>query len=165
LKALEDEIDSAHSIDSLENLLAKYKSILHSNHFIVIAIKNALVDSYGHLRGHLLSELSEPLLRRKIELCQEVLGLLDVFEGGKSRARAEMLYELQAAIVVHANSRYRSGHLTRIECLGQLEKARGLLSDSLEVLNWEDENVCKLLKLARASEKELDGSIASLMEN
>lgn len=151
LKALQGEIDSTKSVDSLESLLDKYKSVLHPNHFVMISIKNALIDSYGHLKGHLLSELPDALLSRKIELCKEVLGILNVFEGGKSRARGLMLFELYAPIVAYAKSRYQMGNLKRKSYLKQLKGARNLLKESLEILSWEDENVCQSLKMAKFS--------------
>lgn len=159
LKALQDEIDSASSVELLESLLEKYKSVLHSNHFIMISVKNALIDSYGHVKGHLLSELPDALLRRKIELCEEVLGILDVFESGKSRARGLMMYELHAPMVLYANSQHQLGNLTLMEQLKQLEKARDFLNDSLEIFSWEDESVCRSQKLARISMKNLESLI------
>lgn len=165
LKTLQDEIDSASSPESLENLLEKYKSILHSNHFIMTAIKNALIDSYGHLKSHLLSQLPDSLLKRKIELCEEVLKLLDVFETGKSRARALLLFELQAPMTLFAHSQHQLGTLKQKAYLRQLERASDLLDESLEILSWEDENVCKPLKLAKVSRKNLDCLIQIVREN
>ena len=164
MKALQDEIDSTNSLDKLEGLLEKYKTVLHSNHFIMISIKNALIDSYGHLKGHLLSQLPDALLRRKIELCGEVLKILEVFESGKSRARGLMLFEIHAPLFFHANSQHQLGNLTQMEYLKQLEGARDLLDESLEILSWEDEEVCKPLKLAKVSRHNLESLIENVRE-
>lgn len=131
----------------------------------MISIKNALIDSYGHVKGHLLSELPDALLRRKIELCEELLEILNVFEGGKSRARGLMMYELHAPMVLYANSQHRNGNLDRMEYLKRLEVARDLLNDTLEILSWEDENVCRPLKLARISMDTLEKLIKDVKEN
>jgi hypothetical protein len=164
LKALQDEIESTNAVESMENLLEKYKSVLHSNHFIMISLKNALIDSYGHVKGYLLSELPDALLRRKIELCQEVLEILDIFEKGKSRARGLMIFELHAPVVLLAKSRFHSGDLSQPEYLRQLEKAREMLSESLEILSWEDESFCKALVMARKSMDVLEGLIREVRE-
>lgn len=156
LKTLQDEIDSTHSIESMEDLLGKYKSSLHPNHFLVISIKNALIDSYGHVKGHLLSELPDALLRRKIELCEEVLEILSVFEAGKSRTRALMMYDLHAPTVLHAKSQYEQNNLTSTEYLWQLAKARDLLDECSEILSWEDENSCKTFNMAKVSLQRLE---------
>lgn len=145
----------------MENLLEKYKSILHSNHFAMTSIKNALIDSYGHVKGHLLSELPDALLRRKIGLCEEVLKILDVFERGKSRARGLMMYELHEPIILLAKFRYQKGDLSKAEYLGQLAKARELLSESIEILSWEDENICMVSTLTKVSMKTLNELIGS----
>jgi hypothetical protein len=156
LKALQDEIESANAVESMENLLEKYKSVLHSNHFVMISLKNALVDSYGHVKGHLLSELDDALLRRKIELCEELLEILDVFEKGKSRARGLMMFELHAPIVLLAKLRWQSGELSNLEYLKELERAKEFLDESVEILSWEDESFCKTLGSARTSMKVLE---------
>lgn len=165
LKALQDEIESTSSVESMENLLAKFGSVLHPNHFIMISIKNSLVDSYGHVKGHLLVQLPDALLRRKIELCEELLEILDVFEGGKSRARALMLFELHGPMVLHAKSQHQLANSSGLEYLRQLETARDLLSDSVEILAWEDEYVCKTLTKARVSLKDLENLIEDVKLN
>lgn len=161
LKALQDEIDSTSSIDSLENLLEKYKSILHSNHFLMICVKNALIDLYGHSKGFALSEIPDALLRRKIELCQEVLEILNVFEGGKSRVRGLMMYELYGPMVIYAKSCYEFGNLPKVEYLKQLRDARDVLKSCLEILAWEDEKVYKPVKMAKFSLNNLENLIGS----
>lgn len=131
----------------------------------MICIKNALIELYGYVNGHLLSELPDVLLRRKIELCEEVLEILDVFESGKSRARGLMLYELHAPMVMLAKSRFEIGTLTNKEYLRQLESARNLLNECLEILTWEDENVFKPIKLAKVSLENLDNYVENVKKN
>lgn len=164
MKALQDEIESTNDVESMENLLEKYKSVLHSNHFIMTSIKNALVDLYGHVKGHLLPELPDALLRRKIELCEELLEILNAFERGKSRARGLMMFEAHAPIVILAKSRHQKGDSSENEYLCQLVKAQELLKESLEILSWEDENVCKTLKMAKFSKIILDALIEDSKE-
>lgn len=124
---------------------------------MVFYLQATTIDFY--LKGHLLSELPDALLRRKIELCEEVLSILNIFESGKSRARGLMMYELHAPIAFLAHSKHQMGSLTDAEYLEQLERARDLLNNSLEILSWEDEKVCKELKLARFSMWNLESLI------
>jgi hypothetical protein len=155
LSALQDEINSTSSIESLENLLLKHESALHSNHFVMTSLRSALVDSYGRLRSE---QLSDSLLRRKIGLCEEVLAMLSAFECGKSRARGLMLFELHASLVLLARPEsddYRD----------QLIRAREVLAESLEILSWEDENVCRCLRPARLAAKHLDVLIDGSKDN
>lgn len=62
-----------------------------------------------------------------------------------------MLFELYAPIVAYAKSRNQMGNLKRKSFLKQLKGARNLLKESLEILSWEDENVCQSLKMAKFS--------------
>lgn len=128
---------------------------------MMICIKNTLIDSYGHVKGYSLSEVPDALLRRKIELCQEVLEILNVFEGGKSRVRGLMMYELYGPMVIYAKSRYELGNLSRAEYLRQLGDARDVLNSCLEILMWEDENVYKPIKMAKFSLNNLENLIGS----
>lgn len=138
LKTLQHEIDSTKSIELLEKLLIKFDKILHSNHFLMISIKNALIDSYGHLKEYALANLPDVLLYRKVELCEEVLAILNVFESEKSRARAVMMYEMHAPLVLYVKSQYQNGNFTKLEYLKQLKRARVMLNECIEILDWED---------------------------
>lgn len=149
----------------MESLLNKLKSILHSNHFIMISIKNALIELYGHVKGYLLSELPAELLRRKIELCKEVLAILDVFEGGMSRARGLMLYEMHAPMILIAKSQHRSGVLSAAEYLKELEKVKRLLVECLEIASWEDKTIYKQVKNVKVSMESLKNFINNLKKN
>ena len=156
INSLQEKVASANSIDSLEYLLANYNKILHSNHFIQVSIKNALIDRYGHVDGYLLPDLSDDFLKRKIKLCQEVLSILNVFESGKSRARALIMHELHEALLLYAKSSYEKGVITNAEKLKQIKIACDLLDDCFEILKWEDESVCITLTLAKNSLKSIN---------
>lgn len=58
-------------------------------------------------------EISDDLLERKIELCQELLQVADILEPGFSKFRGLLLHDMQAAIVVQAKRRYENGELSR----------------------------------------------------
>jgi hypothetical protein len=162
-KALQSEIEcNDNSVEFLEQSLEECEPLLHPNHFIMIYLKNALIDSYGHVKGYLLPEMANFLLRRKIELCEELLKILDILEKGKSRARALMMFELHAPLVLYAKTQLDVGQMTKLEYLSQLERARELLIDSKEVLEWEDENVCAIVKSARKSLENLSKLIETM---
>jgi hypothetical protein len=162
IKALQLEIESSNnSVEFLEQSLEECEQLLHPNHFIVTGIKSALIDSYGHVKGYFFPELPDILLKRKIDLCEELLAILDIFERGKNRARALMMYELHAPLVLYAKSLFDVGHLSEAELIRHLEKARDILSESHEILEWEDENVCAIVKSAKNSLDNLSKLIES----
>lgn len=162
LKALQNEVECSNSIEFLEDSLEEYEGILHPNHYIMVSIKNALIDSYGHNQGYLLSELPDILMKRKIDLCKELLEILNVFKSGMSRSRAFMLYELHAPIVLYAKSQYDIGNFTKDEYLTEVENAREILKESHDILEWEDENVCLIVSSAKKSLENLDKLISTL---
>lgn len=47
----------------------------------------------------MLTELSEACLKRKLELCQELLYVADRLEGPSSKFRAIIVYDLQASLI------------------------------------------------------------------
>ncbi len=151
------------SVEVLEHSLEELEGILHPNHFLMVQLKNSLIDSYGHVKGFLLPELPDILLKRKIELCEEMLNILDVFEKGKSRARALMLYELHAPLVLFAKSQFDIGHITKNDYLEEIEKSRKVLCEAKEILDWEDENICVTKKYARNSMKYLNKAIEKFL--
>jgi hypothetical protein len=48
----------------------------------------------------LFSDLSDELLERKIQLCQELLEVGDILEPGHSKFRGSLLYDLHEAMMV-----------------------------------------------------------------
>ena len=87
----------------LEAFTDCWSHLLHPNNSILIAVKYYLCQFYGNSAGFFLSELSAPLLRRKIQLCRELLKLAAVLEPGASNLRG--LYLL--CIVLYVNSIHR----------------------------------------------------------
>ncbi|KAJ6644603.1 SET domain-containing protein SmydA-8, isoform B [Pseudolycoriella hygida] len=110
------------TVKDKENFLLKCKSIFHPSHFIPFAIKFSLCMAYGHDAGYTLHEMSQSDAHRKMELCQEVLKILDILSPGN------ILYELQAAEVLLSRNILESGR-----CPKTLMRKR--LQNSLEKLD------------------------------
>lgn len=60
-----------------------------------------------------ISEMSDELIERKIELCNELLNVADTLEPGLSRFRGSLLFDLQAAMAVQAKRNYVNGQITK----------------------------------------------------
>ncbi|XP_055542478.1 SET domain-containing protein SmydA-8 [Wyeomyia smithii] len=130
--------DGREKLDIYERLLQNFTTILHPLHFINTTIRDNLIQLYGRIPGYRMSELPDTLLERKVELCKDVLKILNVFEPGKSRARAMVLYELHAPIVLLAKSNLSRGKLEVNEFKKKLELAIELLQECATILEWED---------------------------
>lgn len=81
-----------------------------------------------------MQDLSQELLARKIELCREVLSVLDIIEPGKTRSRALILYEIYSCIVLLARLQLGGKDLKL-----KLEEAYGYLKECANILEFEDE--------------------------
>lgn len=75
------------AIEAREQLLKKYKSVLHPKHAYMCILKSALGSLYGKVEGYSMEDLPDLLLERKIELNTQLLEVLDVIEPGHSRIR------------------------------------------------------------------------------
>lgn len=60
-----------------------------------------------------VSEITDELIERKIQLCRELLEIADILEPGLSRFRGYLLHDLQAAMVVQAKRDYANGKMTK----------------------------------------------------
>jgi hypothetical protein len=123
----------AERLEQYERLFRKFRNVLHPRHFIPTNIRHSLIEMYGRISGYEMQELSVGLLERKVDLCREVLKVLDTFEAGKSRARAMIMYELHAPLVLLAKL---ADHAAAAS--DRVREARALLTASGEILHWED---------------------------
>lgn len=95
---------------SFEALIDKLSSLLHENHYHLFALKHTLIQLYGHKPDYLLDELSDEILKRKINLCEQLLFILDRLDPHMMRLTLYtgiILYELHLA-VLEENRRQKS---------------------------------------------------------
>lgn len=77
-----------------ESISKKYRSILHPRHYIHTCVRQALSQLYGRAEGYTLDDLPDLLLERKVELCQELLKVMDIVEPGYTRLRGKLALPL-----------------------------------------------------------------------
>ena len=80
-----------------------------------------------------MQELSQDQLTHKVELCREVLSVLDIIEPGKTRSRALIFYEIYSCIVLLAR-RQLSGEQLKLK----LQEAYGYVKECANILEFED---------------------------
>lgn len=95
------------NIEHIELFIAEYTNILHPNHYILVEMKQKLAAIIRHMIKTAMDNfinvnardnsnfrtLLEKLLKRKIELCKELVPLLNILEPGISRLKAIAMYE------------------------------------------------------------------------
>ncbi|CAH0588908.1 unnamed protein product [Chrysodeixis includens] len=120
-----------------EEFIEKYSQTLHPSNHLVVQAKLALVQIYGNYKGYSLADLSNALLRRKIELCHELLEIADKLEPGWSKFRGTILLDLQAAMTVKTKRDYESGKLTKAGAQDELMESMVLLQEATNILRVE----------------------------
>lgn len=149
-----------------EELLRKYRSVLHPLHFIQTSIRQALIEMYGRVEGYKLPELPDVILEHKIDLCLQLMRVLDIVHPGKTRARALLMYELHAPLVQTARSAFEVGLLSGAPLRQKLQKAIDLLKECAAILKWEDPSTVEatVAELSKAAVDQLELSIVTILE-
>jgi hypothetical protein len=56
-------------------------------HYLMLCAKHSLCQLYGKVADYLMPDLSDDLIMRKRDICEELLPIFDVLEPGMSRLR------------------------------------------------------------------------------
>lgn len=96
---IQSEIDQAENVEEfdikiqeMERLTKKFKSVLHPRNVYMTSLKHSLIQLYGRAPGYTFDDLPDILLERKIELCRQVLQVVDVVKPGINRFRGKLYY-------------------------------------------------------------------------
>lgn len=131
-----DQIDN-NDVVAMEQFLNKYRNVLHPTHYINLGIKISLSQLYGKIKGYLIHELSNEVLERKIDVCREVLEVLDIIEPGYTRIRGVTLYELHAPLMILLTRESAKQTLSKSEFKRRLKEVFKYLTEASIILNYE----------------------------
>ncbi|CAH2044001.1 unnamed protein product, partial [Iphiclides podalirius] len=118
---------------SLEEYIRNVSLVLAPNHYLILDAKQRLA---GVLRDAINREPrpTKKIMRRKIELCKELLPVLEKISPGICRIKAITLYELHATMVQLAKKLFDGREISGSAYLNELQYAEKLLKRSLEML-------------------------------
>lgn len=160
------------SIGDHEKFLKKYSGrILHPNHVIIVDVKYTLAKMYGRVGGYEADSLSDEQFRRKRQLCEDVLAVLNKIIPGRMRKRGMMMYELHLPLVMLANRQLQGGPNTpginRGEIKDNLKKGLFNLRMGLEILKDEPEDTFerKIVEGSKDSVEQLEGWVKTVCES
>nr|CAI5861452.1 unnamed protein product [Callosobruchus analis] len=164
-----DEVEyvvGPEGIQQRETLFKKYKSVLHPKNSYMNILRSALVQLYGKADGYALEDLPDIILERKVELCMQLLEVLDVIEPGKSRIRGMILYELHGPLMVLARHQYQNDVIKKDHFREQLRKAVDTLGEANEILKQEPESLPEghLAKITEQAYQQLNENFDMLVE-
>lgn len=138
IKALQELETSTENIKLCENVLTKYSKILHPNHYLMITMKENLIDMYGWQLSNQIDNDNAVIecLDRKLVLCREILAVLNVIQPGLNRARGMSIYEIFTSIgaIIKKNS---ASIANRSELI---KECKQLMNECLTIFDWEDES-------------------------
>ncbi|XP_073961830.1 SET domain-containing protein SmydA-8-like [Choristoneura fumiferana] len=141
VQACEDKLGVINKKDEkeLEAYIKNVALILAPNHYLLLDAKQRLA---GVLRDAIAREPrpTKRLLRRQLELCRELLPVLETLRPGISRIKAITLYEMHAAMVQLAKKLFDSREITGSEYMDELLSAEKHLKRSLQMLFIEPGN-------------------------
>lgn len=133
---LQQEIESLDKTtpEAFEDFLYRHRIELHERNTHILQAKYALTQLYGTAPGYSMEELSEKSLQRKVDLCEELLELSNLIDGGWSIFRGNLLIDLEDSVVTQA---MRLENPT--ECEEKLRKAADLLQEIKSIMKHEPE--------------------------
>ncbi|XP_044595553.1 SET domain-containing protein SmydA-8-like isoform X1 [Cotesia glomerata] len=126
-----DQADESR-IKELETLLKNFSIMLHSNHFLIMSLKQKLLALYR--KEITCLNPKKKILQRMMELCKGILQVLEIVEPGISRLKGIILYEIHLPIIIIANKDYALREITSEDLAKRLEEAENYLKRSLSML-------------------------------
>ncbi|CAG9864919.1 unnamed protein product [Phyllotreta striolata] len=160
LDRITEEVDGidCNDVATMEYFLSKYRNVLHPKHYINFGIKVSLSQLYGKTKGFLIQELNEDQLERKIEICREVLEVLDVIEPGFTRIRGVTLYELHAPLMILFTRQAAEKNLSKSEFKRRLREIFNYLKEASVILQFEPKSSAegKMGQAAREALKQVE---------
>lgn len=121
----------------MEKFLEKYRNVLHPTHYLCLGVKLSLSQLYGKISGYLIHELNDEQLKRKENLCKEILKIFDIIEPGYTRLRGVTLYELHAPTMVLTTRCFEKCSITKQELKSRLKEVIKYLEEANIILSYE----------------------------
>ncbi|XP_049803432.1 SET domain-containing protein SmydA-8-like [Schistocerca nitens] len=148
--AEEVEAIDSNDVEGLEGFLSRYRNVLHDNHYHRLGAKHSLSQLYGKAEGYTINVLSDAQLKRKRDICTDILSVFDVIEPGYSRLRGIVLYELHAPVMILATRRFEARTIGKRELGRDLKKVVRCLEEASLILGFEPEGSSEALMAAAA---------------
>uniref|UniRef100_A0A182PVE2 SET domain-containing protein n=1 Tax=Anopheles epiroticus TaxID=199890 RepID=A0A182PVE2_9DIPT len=137
-EAREDVSNCALDIRNLEKVIGKHSKTLNPHHSLVLEAKQSLA---GELRSMCMAydvqNVPRQVLKRKLELCEEMLQILRILDPGISRLTGIALYEYHSALVDLSNRNHETGEIKTPELLERLKISEAALKEAIGMLMYE----------------------------
>jgi len=128
------------SIDEAEQFIEEYSSLLHPNHYHMVAIKHQLMQMYGRTEGYLIQDMDEAQLKRKEDLCREHLEVLKTIDPHAIRLMifaAAAHFELHMPLLQDAKRKWEAGKVSTEDFREALRDPHSHVKRAVELLQNE----------------------------
>ncbi|XP_053669848.1 SET domain-containing protein SmydA-8 [Anopheles nili] len=141
LEKLSQELEriDGNDVAGLEAFVRSQSTVLHDNHYLLLAAKHSLCELYGKIEGYLIPQLSVEQLKRKETLCRDLLEVVDQLEPGLSRLRGTIMYEIHVPLLIESGQLFQRGVIQRAELRRRLKEVQRFLRESERILALEPE--------------------------
>lgn len=116
LKKLQtEELQKPTNLEELEELLEKLEQLLHAQHYMVIDVKQNIAAALRAIINDISRCPGRKVYERKIELCRDILKVLNIIAPGITRIKAIVIYEWASTWAEYNRMRYQERELKKNE--------------------------------------------------
>eukprot|EP00092_Neocalanus_flemingeri_P059308 GFUD01070852.1.p1 GENE.GFUD01070852.1~~GFUD01070852.1.p1 ORF type:complete len:239 (+),score=64.09 GFUD01070852.1:36-752(+) len=135
-----EELDPESCVQESEDILERFAKILHPHHCLMLQIKARLTKVYGSEEGFLRHQMDEDDVKRKLELCEEVMSVLEALDPGQTDWKGSLVYEKNWPAMTLLQSQFSMGKISRKVYKKSVRKLISQLQAAKRTLEIEDEN-------------------------
>lgn len=114
-KLQNDILQANKDIYELEMLLQKLSKILHPQHYMIVDVKQNIASILRSIINDISRCPGRKVYERKIDLCKDILKVLNIIVPGMSRLKAIILYELGSTWAEYNRLRYQEKDLNKAD--------------------------------------------------
>nr|XP_014102104.1 SET domain-containing protein SmydA-8 [Bactrocera oleae] len=136
-RAKEEMFHAKEDITRYELLLSKLTRYFHPNHYLLLDIKQNIAAILRSILQNFALQPGRKVYERKVRLCQDVFGVLQIILPGISRLKAIVLYEMANTLAELHRMRYDQKELQKTELVELLKRVEMMLRESVRMLLYE----------------------------
>lgn len=127
-RAKEEMFHAKEDITRYELLLSKLTRYFHPNHYLLLDIKQNIAAILRSILQNFALQPGRKVYERKVRLCQDVFGVLQIILPGISRLKAIVLYEMANTLAELHRMRYDQKELQKTELVVSWDRASNCLT-------------------------------------
>lgn len=115
LKLQTEAMPQAQNLIEMEKLLLQLEHFLHPHHSLIVDLKQNIAAGLRDIINDISQCPGGKVYERKIDLCRDILKVLNTIAPGISRLKAIVIYELSTAWAEYNRMRYQIKELNKLD--------------------------------------------------